>query len=134
MTNVVPFFDLSRQHRELKPEIEAAVRQVLDSGRFILGPQVDRSRFPGFKSKDHKLASAMVVPVMLRDELFGVLSVSSRSRRIRYDEEDLGTLLVFAETAGIASRHAEQANWMRQTIQRLDADLSERRGTGRRAA
>jgi dTDP-4-amino-4,6-dideoxygalactose transaminase len=40
MTNVVPFFDLSRQHRELKPEIEAAVREVLDSGRFILGPAV----------------------------------------------------------------------------------------------
>ncbi len=36
----VPFFDLSRQHRKLKPEIEAAVRQVLDSGRFILGPAV----------------------------------------------------------------------------------------------
>ena len=36
----VPFFDLGRQHRELKPEIEAAVREVLDSGRFILGPAV----------------------------------------------------------------------------------------------
>jgi dTDP-4-amino-4,6-dideoxygalactose transaminase len=37
----VPFFDLSRQHRELKVEIEAAVREVLDSGRFILGPAVE---------------------------------------------------------------------------------------------
>ena len=49
----VPFFDLSRQHRELKAEIEAAVREVLDSGRFILGPQVEalESRIAAYVGK-----------------------------------------------------------------------------------
>jgi GAF domain-containing protein len=75
----------------------------------------------------------MVVPIILRDELFGVLSVSSRSRRVRFDYEDLETLLVFAETAGIVSRHAEQSMWMRATIQRLDSALYEK-GSLRRAA
>ena len=36
----VPFFDLSGQHRSLRPEIDAAIGRVLDSGQFILGPAV----------------------------------------------------------------------------------------------
>jgi dTDP-4-amino-4,6-dideoxygalactose transaminase len=35
----IPQFDLTRQYATLEPEIEAAVRQVLRSGRFILGPE-----------------------------------------------------------------------------------------------
>jgi dTDP-4-amino-4,6-dideoxygalactose transaminase len=35
----VPQFDLTRQHLAIEPEIEAAVRRVLRSGRFILGPE-----------------------------------------------------------------------------------------------
>jgi len=99
----------------------------------ILGPQIDARRFAGLQIPKHKVFSAMVVPIILRDELFGVLSVSSRSRRIRFDHEDLETLLVFAETAGIVSRHAEQSMWMRATIQRLDSALHEA-GTFKRAA
>src|SRR5262249_28098458 len=98
----------------------------------ILGPRVDAERFPGLAVPKHRVFSAMVVPIILRDELFGVLSVSSRSRRMRFDHEDLETLLVFAETAGIVSRHAEQSMWMRATIQRLDSALQH--GSARRAA
>jgi dTDP-4-amino-4,6-dideoxygalactose transaminase len=36
----VPFFDLSGQHQTLRPEIDAAIGRVLDSGQFILGPPV----------------------------------------------------------------------------------------------
>jgi dTDP-4-amino-4,6-dideoxygalactose transaminase len=35
----VPQFDLTRQQAAIEPEIEAAVRRVLRSGRFILGPE-----------------------------------------------------------------------------------------------
>jgi dTDP-4-amino-4,6-dideoxygalactose transaminase len=35
----VPQFDLSRQYAAIEPEVEAAVRRVLRSGRFILGPE-----------------------------------------------------------------------------------------------
>ena len=99
----------------------------------ILGPRIDPERFPGLQVPTHRLFSAMVVPIILRDELFGVLSVSSRSRRMRFDHEDLETLLVFAETAGIVSRHAEQSMWMRTTIQRLDSALHDL-GASKRAA
>ncbi|HWC02591.1 MAG TPA: DegT/DnrJ/EryC1/StrS family aminotransferase [Methylomirabilota bacterium] len=35
----IPQFDLTRQYEHIEPEIEAAIRGVLRSGRFILGPE-----------------------------------------------------------------------------------------------
>ena len=37
----VPFLDVGAAYRELKPEIDAAVLRVLDSGWYILGPEVE---------------------------------------------------------------------------------------------
>lgn len=39
--NAVPFLDLRDSYLELKSEIDAAVSRVLDSGRYILGPEVE---------------------------------------------------------------------------------------------
>lgn len=36
----IPFLDLGASYRELKPEIDAAVARVLDSGWYIFGPEV----------------------------------------------------------------------------------------------
>ena len=38
---MIPLLDLSAEYRSLKPEIDAAVAAVLDSGRFVLGPAVE---------------------------------------------------------------------------------------------
>ena len=37
----VPFFDITRQNNPLKKELEAAIKEVADSGRYILGPTVE---------------------------------------------------------------------------------------------
>lgn len=37
----VPFLDLRAAYLELKPEIDAAITRVLDSGYYILGPEVE---------------------------------------------------------------------------------------------
>jgi dTDP-4-amino-4,6-dideoxygalactose transaminase len=37
---VIAFLDLRTQYRQIKTEIDAAIAAVLDSGRFILGPEV----------------------------------------------------------------------------------------------
>lgn len=37
----IPFLDLGASYRELKAEIDTAVSRVLDSGWYILGPEVD---------------------------------------------------------------------------------------------
>lgn len=36
----IPFLELTRQHRELEPELSSALRRVLGRGWFILGPEV----------------------------------------------------------------------------------------------
>ena len=66
-----------------------------------------------------KLTAAMVVPIMVRDELVGVLNISSRAPNTTYAEEDMRALEVFAENAGTCIRQAERAEWMRQTIERM---------------
>jgi dTDP-4-amino-4,6-dideoxygalactose transaminase len=38
----VPLLDLVEQHRRIAPEVEAAMRGVVEEQRFILGPMVDR--------------------------------------------------------------------------------------------
>jgi len=37
----IPIFDLKRQYRSLKLEIDQAIARVVESGRFILGPEVE---------------------------------------------------------------------------------------------
>ena len=38
----IPFVDLKAQYARLKPQIENAIQDVLDDGRYILGPAVER--------------------------------------------------------------------------------------------
>lgn len=38
---MIPFLDLQAAYRELKPEIDAAIARVLDSGWYVLGPEVE---------------------------------------------------------------------------------------------
>ncbi len=38
----IPLLDLSRQHKPLQAEIDAAIRKVIDSSGFILGPEVKK--------------------------------------------------------------------------------------------
>lgn len=37
----VPLCDLGAQYRALKPELDAAIARVLESGRYVLGPEVE---------------------------------------------------------------------------------------------
>lgn len=41
MTAVIPFLNLHAAYQELKPDIDVAVQRVLDSGYYILGPEVE---------------------------------------------------------------------------------------------
>jgi len=40
-TMSVPLVDLRRQYRDIQAEIDGAIRRVIESGRFILGPEVE---------------------------------------------------------------------------------------------
>jgi putative methionine-R-sulfoxide reductase with GAF domain len=92
----------------------------------VLGEVVEEGRFEGFEPGKSGLTAAIVVPIQVRDELVGVISLSSRKPGIVYSDEDLRALEIFAGSAGLCLRHTEQAGWMRQTIWRLEGSLRER--------
>jgi transcriptional regulator with GAF, ATPase, and Fis domain len=98
----------------------------------VLNPDTDLSRYPGLQLRGNGLSAAMVVPILVRDELVGVLNASSRTPGAHYGEEDLRSLAVFAENAGTVIRHSEHAEWMRQTIERLRAQLDRLQSTAAR--
>jgi dTDP-4-amino-4,6-dideoxygalactose transaminase len=53
----VPLLDLRAQYRSIKPQIDQAVMEVLESGQFILGPAVERfeTAFAAFCGTDHAI-------------------------------------------------------------------------------
>ena len=98
---------------------------VAEHGRpMVVGPE-EMKRVPRPTGNMGKLAQAMVVPIVVRDQFVGVLNVGSTRTDVLYDEEDLKALEVFAENAGTCIRHTEQAEWMRKTIQRLSPKQSD---------
>ncbi len=96
----------------------------------LIGADFDPAKYPELELKNAALNSAMVVPIVLRDELVGVLNVSTRSRKTDYDGDDLRALQVFAENVGTCIRHTEQASWMRQTIRNLQETVKAQRKQG----
>jgi transcriptional regulator with GAF, ATPase, and Fis domain len=91
----------------------------------ILGRAGEDDKHPELKLLSKKLSAAIVVPIILRDELVGVINISSRSPETAYEDDDLHALKVFAENAGACIRHAEQAEWMRKTIAGLREQLEQ---------
>lgn len=63
-----------------------------------------------------EISAAMIVPIIVRDELVGVISVSTRASDAKLADEDLHALQVFALNAGTCIRHTEQVVWMREVI------------------
>jgi dTDP-4-amino-4,6-dideoxygalactose transaminase len=55
---VIPFLDLKAQYQRIKPEIDAAIAQVVDSAHFVLGPQVAafEVRFAAYCGAKHCMA------------------------------------------------------------------------------
>jgi transcriptional regulator with GAF, ATPase, and Fis domain len=119
----------ARGHRNVDEVVGSRCRvgqgtagRVAETGEaLVLGPGVS-PQGPALESENLQVGSAMVVPILVRGELTGVLNVASDARAIRYDDEDLQALKVFAENVGTCIRHAEQAEWMRQMIRRRDAE------------
>lgn len=56
----VPFLDLGAAYRELQPELDAAYKRVMQSGWFILGPEVEafESEFAAFCGAGHAVGVA----------------------------------------------------------------------------
>ncbi len=90
----------------------------------LLGGKSGNGSYRGFELQAKHLTAAMVVPILVRDELVGVINISSREKDLDYTEEDLQALQVFAENVGTCIRQLERSEWMRQTIERQQAQLA----------
>ena len=111
------------------PEIERvkAARQKVGHGiagwvakncqPVVLGPDIDLDLYPGLPVVASELTAAIVVPVLLRDELIGVLNIRSLKEGMSYNDDDLQSLRVLAENIGTVMRHSEHVEWMRKTIE-----------------
>jgi len=71
MTEMIPFIDLGAQHDRLREKLDAAIADVLNSGAYILGPQVSEleSRLAEFADVPHGVAcangtDAIVLPLL----------------------------------------------------------------------
>jgi dTDP-4-amino-4,6-dideoxygalactose transaminase len=55
----VPFYDLAAAHSDLRQEIDAAIARVIDSGKFILGPELQafEREFATFVESTHCLGA-----------------------------------------------------------------------------
>jgi dTDP-4-amino-4,6-dideoxygalactose transaminase len=58
MHRMIPFVDLKTQYQSIKPEIDAAVAHVLETGQYILGEEVSRfeSEFAAYVGAEHAIA------------------------------------------------------------------------------
>jgi GAF domain-containing protein len=85
----------------------------------ILGPEIDIKQFPGFRVKKRPVQYAMVAPIVVRNRVVGVLNVSTRSLRIRYNEDDLRVLCILAEHAGIVAAKARDGERVLRLVRRV---------------
>lgn len=95
----------------------AATREAL-----LIEGQADAAQFPGLSERERQVLSALSVPLVSRNKLFGVINVNASTDR-RYTVYDLQAASIFAEQAAgaIANAHlyeTERANAQRAAIAR----------------
>ncbi len=85
----------------------------------------DFDRYPDLEFNNPDVISAMIVPIVLRDKVIGVINISAESQEVEYNEEDLGTLQVFAENVGACIRHKEQTDWLKAMVHTFSGRLAD---------
>jgi len=88
----------------------------------LLNSPMDHDLYPDLVFTDPDIVSAMVTPIIVRDELVGVINVSSHySSAIKYESDDLRALQILADYAGVCIRHTEHVNWIKKIAPKLKA-------------
>lgn len=86
----------------------------------ISGPASREGLFEGLEEKERAIVSAVSVPLIGQDTLYGVLNVNSLSGARHFSEYDLRALGLFAEHAAIAIRNASVYEQEKQVVKRLE--------------
>jgi dTDP-4-amino-4,6-dideoxygalactose transaminase len=93
---MIPMVDLKRQYKSLKAEIDAAIQNVLDDGRFILGPNVAEleKEIAQYHGVSHAIGVASGTDALL---------LSLRACGIGAGDEVITTPFTFIATADVIS-------------------------------
>ena len=103
---------------------EGVAGHVAQEGKpLVLGGRVDSREFRDYRERRTRPSASMVVPIVLREELIGVLAINAMAPGQRYHDDDLRILQIFASIVGVCIRHYQQAEWMRETIRGLQSVL-----------
>jgi transcriptional regulator with GAF, ATPase, and Fis domain len=87
----------------------------------LLAQGCDPADYPGLEFNSLTISAAMVVPIVLNDDLVGVININTLSEAVAYDEDDLRALQMFAENVGVCIRSAKNHDNMKRTIHELEA-------------
>ena len=103
---------------------EGILASVVENGQaLIVGPDLRQRTYKTFETKAHPLIAATVVPLVLGDQVIGVLSVSKQSLDGCYLEKDLRSLTFFAKVAVTSCHQAMRIEEIREIVQKLDGLL-----------
>jgi transcriptional regulator with GAF, ATPase, and Fis domain len=92
----------------------------------LIQGRIEPGKYPGLTFKSRGLAAAVVVPIIVREELVGVLNISTRSPQTYYDDEDLRAIQAFADNVGACVLAGMTAQKMRDTIDKQQRELQKR--------
>ena len=93
---MVPLFDLTRQYQSLKTQIDSAALRVLESGQFVLGPDVEAFEEGAARALDVKHAIGVANGT-------DALLLSLRCLGVRAGDEVITTPFSFIATAEVVS-------------------------------
>jgi hypothetical protein len=96
----------------------------------LLGPGIDPGQLRDVNGLYNSGEAVMAVPIILRDELIGVLVVRSEGGGASYVQEDLQALHVFAEHTGSCILHMERIDWIRAANRQICRERKPSDSTG----
>ncbi len=97
MSPRIPLLDLDRQHAPLRPQIDAAIKKVIDTSGFILGPEVKafETAFAAWNGNTHGVGVA---------NGSDALAIALRALEIGFGDEVITTPYTFMATVGAIER------------------------------
>jgi transcriptional regulator with GAF, ATPase, and Fis domain len=89
-----------------------------------LSPSTNLEKYLGSGYHSCPITAAMAAPIILGDELIGVISVSRHNSDLEFVDDDLRALQVFAENAGAFIRNAERIEILISRIKYFQKEVS----------
>jgi len=114
------------KNTELDPDESVAGWVMAHGEPLLLGEELQKDKFKNFIPKDEKIVSSLSVPLKVKNEVIGVLNVSSLREERKFNEVDLKLVSIFAQNALVSIEKAElyqevkkQAGVLKETLEDL---------------